>query len=230
MTFRPYRSPRVMRGVMTCPFPKAVRPKVRVHHNGLSGRFPVAGVFAGVYHRGMRHPRDDIELSDEELLGRCEEHVYKASGPGGQHRNKVSSAVRLHHRASGVTATANDSRSQHDNRRLALRRLRMNLALRLRKSAPAESLPDAVRDCLHRPRGGRSGGRRRLTVGRRDVRFWAIAAVLLDAMEARKGRLSEVADLLETSTGNVTSVLKQDRHLLAAAQEIRRSFGQRPIA
>ena len=49
--------------------------------------------------------------------------VYRASGPGGQHRNKTESAVRILHRPSGLIVVAADHRSQHRNRKLALARL-----------------------------------------------------------------------------------------------------------
>ncbi len=72
-----------------------------------------------------------LELSDAELLCQCEVHTYRASGPGGQKRNKTSSAVRLHHRDSGLIAKAEEDRSQHVNKRRALGRLRMALATTL---------------------------------------------------------------------------------------------------
>lgn len=49
--------------------------------------------------------------------------TYRAGGPGGQHRNKADTAVRLHHPASGVTVTATERRSQSMNRELAFDRL-----------------------------------------------------------------------------------------------------------
>jgi protein subunit release factor B len=52
-----------------------------------------------------------------------ESHV-RGSGPGGQHRNKVSTGVRLTHRASGATAEATDDKSQTRNRIEAFRRIR----------------------------------------------------------------------------------------------------------
>ncbi len=52
-----------------------------------------------------------------------EESFARSSGPGGQHVNKVSTAVTLKHRPSGVSLTVQDSRSQARNRALALDRL-----------------------------------------------------------------------------------------------------------
>ena len=51
------------------------------------------------------------------------ESFARSSGPGGQHVNKVSTAVTLKHWPSGVAVTVQDSRSQARNRELALERL-----------------------------------------------------------------------------------------------------------
>ena len=78
----------------------------------------------------MRDP--SLTHSDSALLTQCDVDTYRASGPGGQKRNKTSSGVRLRHRETGVSVHADESRSQHENRAAALRRLRRALALRLR--------------------------------------------------------------------------------------------------
>ena len=52
-----------------------------------------------------------------------EMQTFKASGPGGQKRNKTNSAVRLIHRESGAVAEAKDSRSQHQNKLAAFEKL-----------------------------------------------------------------------------------------------------------
>src|SRR5262249_35756225 len=79
-------------------------------------------------------------LSDDRLLSQCEVDTYRASGPGGQKRNKTSSAVRLRHPPSGLIVIAEESRSQHENRARALKRLRQALYLKLRE----ELLPGTV--------------------------------------------------------------------------------------
>jgi protein subunit release factor B len=63
-------------------------------------------------------------LSDEVLLLECEEQFFIASGPGGQHRNKTETGVRLIHKPTGFTVTATERRSQLQNRGAALERLR----------------------------------------------------------------------------------------------------------
>lgn len=63
-------------------------------------------------------------LTDEALLLECDEAFFIASGPGGQHRNKTETGVRLAHRPTGITVTATERRSQLQNRGEALERLR----------------------------------------------------------------------------------------------------------
>jgi protein subunit release factor A len=69
-----------------------------------------------------------VSLPAEALLGECDEEFFIASGPGGQHRNKTESGVRLLHRPTGVLVTATERRSQSQNRGEALERLRERLA------------------------------------------------------------------------------------------------------
>lgn len=57
----------------------------------------------------------------------CEQTFFIASGPGGQHRNKVETGVRLLHRATGLLVTATERRSQYANREAAFARMAQRL-------------------------------------------------------------------------------------------------------
>jgi len=62
---------------------------------------------------------ETVHLSEDDL----QESFARSSGPGGQHVNKVSTAVTLTHLPSGLSVTVSDSRSQSMNRRIARERL-----------------------------------------------------------------------------------------------------------
>lgn len=77
-------------------------------------------------------PVHPARLAVEELLAECDAKRQKRSGPGGQHRNKVETAVILTHRPTGISAEANERRSQSENHDQAIFRLRIRLALEVR--------------------------------------------------------------------------------------------------
>jgi len=86
-----------------------------------------------------------LELEDRALLAECEQELFTAGGPGGQHRNKTASGVRLTHPATELSVTATERRSQSLNRRVALERLRRGLRMLARtikvrrKTTPTEA-------------------------------------------------------------------------------------------
>ena len=77
--------------------------------------------------------RDEILMLDDAALSRIVKLEFsRGSGNGGQKRNKTSTAVRVVLDEYGVSASDCSERSQHRNRAEALRKLRMNLALKVR--------------------------------------------------------------------------------------------------
>jgi protein subunit release factor B len=80
--------------------------------------------------------RRALALPEAVLAAECEETFFTAGGPGGQHRNKTESGVRLAHRPTGVVVTATERRSQAQNRGAALERLRARLEALARRPRP----------------------------------------------------------------------------------------------
>jgi peptide chain release factor 2 len=76
----------------------------------------------------------EIELRDEDIR----EDVFRASGAGGQHVNKTSSAIRLTHFPSGIVVQCQNERSQHKNRATAIKMLRSRLARMQEEKREAE--------------------------------------------------------------------------------------------
>lgn len=65
---------------------------------------------------------------------------FKSTGPGGQHRNKTMSAVRLVHVPTGIIVTSDAERSQHDNKRFAYEQLQCKLELLLAEKSKKDAL------------------------------------------------------------------------------------------
>ncbi len=78
-------------------------------------------------------------LRPAQILKEIEVQTYRVSGPGGQHRNKVETAVRIKHLPTGIVVTAKERRSQVSNRKIAFRRLIAKL--REREVVPPKRRP-----------------------------------------------------------------------------------------
>ncbi|PKU68958.1 uncharacterized protein LOC110111878 isoform X2 [Dendrobium catenatum] len=171
-----------------------------------------------------------LRLSDEELMAQCEMDTFKASGPGGQHRNKRESAVRLKHLPTGIIAQAVEDRSQHKNRASALSRLRTLLALKVRNAIELDGYrpPSELLQILPAKstiRGSEVGPQ----IGPNNPKFTLGMQALLDLISTVNGSVSEGAKILGLSTGALSRLILSDDSLRAAVNELRTSKGMRPL-
>lgn len=81
-------------------------------------------------------PVHPAALENEALLSQCTLEHKTSGGPGGQHRNRNKNAVWITHRPTALQAHATEQRHTEDNKRIALRRLRLELAVHHRVHVP----------------------------------------------------------------------------------------------
>ncbi|MHB8970572.1 MAG: peptide chain release factor family protein [Pirellulaceae bacterium] len=164
------------------------------------------------------HP---AELDPDKLAAFCEVRRCRRSGPGGQHRNKVETAVVLTHRPSGVLAEASERRSQHENRRVALSRLRVNLALALRMARPRDAGPTPrwVARC--------HAGRLRVSPAHAD--FPALLAEALDVLEACQYETPPAAQWLGITSSQLIRFLARESRALEQVNRQRAARSLHPL-
>jgi hypothetical protein len=171
-------------------------------------------------------PRVDFLLaSDDALIAQCEVDRYRASGPGGQHRNKTESAVRLRHKLSGVSAIGEDSRSQAENKMHAVRRLRAAIALQVREPVRLDGYVPSPR-LAALVAGGTAplGARTRLT-----GEYWTAMAELLDLLVTGELEIGTTAQRLGITTGALSKLLLHDEQVGRAVNDLRRARQMRPL-
>ena len=168
---------------------------------------------------------DHLLVTDAQLIAQSEVDRYRASGPGGQHRNKTESAVLLRHTPTGVSAIGEDSRSQSENKHHAVRRLRSAIALEVREPVTLEGYAPSPR-LAALVAGGTAplGAKTRLTGG-----YWAAIAELLDLLVAGGLEIAATAQRLGLTTGGLSKLLLHDDQVARVVNDLRRARGMRAL-
>tara|TARA_R110002096_G_scaffold143328_4_gene299272 strand:- start:53264 stop:53788 length:525 start_codon:yes stop_codon:yes gene_type:complete len=165
-----------------------------------------------------------LRLDDRALAAECDVNLYKASGAGGQKRNKTSSAVRMRHASTGILVTAHASRSQSDNRAEALRKLRTNIALDLRER-PTES-EERMAQLAQLIRKGPLGRNSKMRV---TLPYVQMLAEVLDIVDAFESSIANAAEFIGVSTSSLGKLLQGDNRLARRVAELRTRHGLRPL-
>ncbi len=162
--------------------------------------------------------------SIEELLKECDQIRTRRSGPGGQHRNKVESAVVITHRPTGISAEASERRSQHENRRKAIFRLRVALAVQFRsESADTDHTAQQSSELWQ----SRCDGQIRVSPGHED--FPALLAEALDTVTRHEFELGNAAEFLGCTTSQLVKFLKLEPAALDLVNQYREKLGLRRL-
>jgi len=154
------------------------------------------------------HP---ASLPADQLARQCDVRRSRGSGPGGQHRNKVETAIFLVHRPTDVRSEATERRHQRENLEVATARLRVNLALKVRAEVDTKSPPSPL--WQSRCRKGK------MSVSERHDDFPAILAEALDAIAACDYDMRSAAEYLGCSTSQLTKLLRVEPRALIELSE-----------
>lgn len=164
------------------------------------------------------HP---ASLPAEILLEDCDIRRSRASGPGGQHRNKVETAIEIIHRPTGIKATAVERRSQEENRRVAADRLRMNLAIQVRNVQSETVTPSDLWQSRCR--------NNKVACNENHRDFPAMIAEAMDAADAKSWDVRIAAAALGCSTSQLVRFIGKVPEALQALNKERTNRGLRSL-
>ncbi len=165
-------------------------------------------------HSPVSHP---ATWPSDKLLEACAVKHIRGSGPGGQHRNKVSTGIHITHRASGIIGQATERRSQSENLSVAIQRLRVLLAIELRSELP-------LREDLQS--FGATYGGARLRISQTNELYPCMLVHLLDQIGLDHGGLDEAVVLLRTSASQIVRLLREEPKALQRVNEWRAAAGR----
>ena len=156
----------------------------------------------------------------QQLLADCSVIQTRRSGPGGQHRNKVATAVVIKHLPTGIQAEASERRSAAENRRVAIQRLRVNLAIEVRGDfagqPPSERWQARVQAS-------------RFSVACSHADFPALLAEVIDRLAEKEMDYRQVASELLISPSQLVRFLRLEPRSLRLVNEGRLALGLRPL-
>ena len=165
----------------------------------------------------VQRPTHPAALDTEVLLKVCTITRGRASGPGGQHRNKVETHITVEHKPSGIDAQAGERRLAKENKSVAIRRLRLRLAMGIRLDVPAGD----IRSTLWKTRCVK----RRIVCNPKHTDFPSLLAEALDVIEACGLDVKKASARLECSTTQLVRFVADHRPSFDQLNQSREDHG-----
>ena len=171
---------------------------------------------------------------EAQLLDHCKLTFSRASGPGGQNRNKVETCVQIEYIPASIIATASERRTQNENRKIAVQRLRCKLAVELRPMSDVTSTAKISIALAAKKQIGSAKWQQYCRNGRIDISDsnsdWpAILAEIIGFMSISNWNISDVASILGSSSSQLVKLLKKHPPAFVLFNQERKSRGQRPL-
>ena len=158
-------------------------------------------------------------IKPDDLMRDCEVKRTKGSGPGGQHRNKVETAIAITHTPTSLSAQATESRSQATNAKQALFRLRLRLALKCRTASDDDGATPPSALWSSRTKSGK------VAVNENHADFPALLSEALDACWERQGDVKAAAEGFGVSSSQLVKLLAKTPEALQFVNQVRASEG-----
>ncbi|MAO24043.1 MAG: peptide chain release factor-like protein [Phycisphaerae bacterium] len=166
-------------------------------------------------------PTHPAALDEEALMKQCTLTRGRASGPGGQHRNKVETHITLVHNPTGVEAQAGERRLAKENQRVALKRLRLCLATQVRVEVPQGE----IRSELWKSRCRN----RKIVCSTKHADFPSLLAEALDVIDACGYDTRKASIRLECTGTQLLRLVAEHPPALVKLNDERRLRSMRPL-
>ena len=171
--------------------------------------------------RPVERPTHPASLDIDSLMKDCKLTRGRASGPGGQHRNKVETHITIRHEPTGIEAQAGERRLAKENQSVAVKRLRLLLAQEVRVLVPNGE----IRSELWKSRCRK----RKIICSEKHYDFPSLLAEAMDVIDACGYDMRQASTRLECSSTQLVRLLSGHPPILAKFNEERRLRSMRPL-
>ncbi len=166
---------------------------------------------------------------EEKLLAQSRLSFSRASGPGGQNRNKVETSVQIEYLPAGILASASERRTQNENRKVAVQRLRCKLAVELRPTEESLAAEHSAETKLVSEVWKKYCRDGRVDIAKSNVDWPSILAEVIGVLFRYEWNISNAATKLGTSASQLVKLLKKHPPAFMLLNQERKSRGQRPL-